>query len=499
MTALRAPGRFDSFVAPLLTPTEPNRWPVTLSTAGHVDHGKTALVRALTGVDTDRLPEERVRGLTIELGFAPMTISDQPVCSMIDVPGHERFIRTMIAGASGVDGFLLVVAADDGVMPQTREHLRLLTLLGVTRGVVAVSKSDICAPDLVEIGLNVPSSLPVVACSSRTGEGLDALRAELYRLCAALREQGAKARSASTALYVDRVFSVAGRGTVVTGTLVGGELRQGDPLQAYPGEGSLRVRELQVHGTPTLSAAAGLRVAVNLAGSGRAGIKRGTLLAPPGARAASTTVSVLLNEEPGGSLTPHVDLRLHAGTASAIARIANYNGAEARLTLREPLFLAAGERFVLRALTPASTVGGGTVKTVGDAHRASAPPSPRRPAAAAAPAGATALEQQIRDAGLQFVNESAAERAVLSYLRSTGRVVRVSGRLYGHRAIVDDAVARICTGAEQSDGLISLGEARELLGTGRKGAVAILEHMDSLRLTQRQPDGTRELRSRVVE
>ena len=253
--------------------------PLTLGTAGHIDHGKSALIRALTGVDTDRLPEEQRRGISIELGYARLELPSGASLSVIDVPGHERYVRTMVAGATGIDLFLMVIAADDGVMPQTREHAAVLRALGVTRGVVAVTKSDLTDPDLAI--LEAEELLPgiaAIAVSARTGDGLGALRSALDRVAATAPRRAETAGAAPARLHVDRVFTVRGAGTVVTGTLWSGALARGDALTLLPGARAARAREVQVHGEVTDRALAGQRVAVNLSGIAVAQAQRGDVL-----------------------------------------------------------------------------------------------------------------------------------------------------------------------------------------------------------------------------
>ena len=255
-----------------------------LGTAGHIDHGKTALVRALTGVDTDRLPEEKRRGITIELGFAPLELEGVGTLGVVDVPGHEGFVRTMLAGAAGVDLALLVVAADEGVMPQTREHLAILGALGIRGGVVALTKSDLVDDEMRALAAEDVDALlkgsalagaPVVAVSARTGEGLDALRRALTAAAAAV-----PARDAGDAfrMPVDRVFSVKGTGTVATGTVWSGSVRRDDALRAFPGGATLRVRGVETHGHAAEEGRAGQRVAVALAGADRDALERGAVL-----------------------------------------------------------------------------------------------------------------------------------------------------------------------------------------------------------------------------
>ncbi|MEA2322875.1 MAG: selenocysteine-specific elongation factor, partial [Solirubrobacteraceae bacterium] len=240
--------------------------PLTLGTAGHIDHGKTALIACLTGVDTDRLPEEKARGISIELGYAPLRLPSGRRLSAVDVPGHERFVRTMVAGATGIDLWLMVVAADDGVMPQTVEHAAVLAGLGVGDGVVAVTKADLAdpAPAARAAAELMGSGVEVVACSARTGEGVAAVAAALDRVAARL--PGRAAVPAEPVLHVDRSFTIHGAGTVVTGTLWSGSIAPGDVLSLLPAGARARVRGVQVHDEPVERAEAGQRVALNLAG-----------------------------------------------------------------------------------------------------------------------------------------------------------------------------------------------------------------------------------------
>jgi len=248
---------------------------LVLGTAGHIDHGKSALVKALTGTDPDRLPEEKERGVTIELGFAQLSLPSGATMGVVDVPGHERFVRQMVAGATGIDVVLLVVAADDSVMPQTREHLAIVDLLGITRGVVAVTKSDLADPEWLAMvkddvarllrGTGIEGA-PIVAVSSKTGEGLDDLKVALDTVAGA-----APARQAALPmrLPVDRVFTIAGAGTVVTGTLWSGAVHRDDPVEILHSGRSGRVRGVQVHSHAVAEASAGMRVAINVAGLDR--------------------------------------------------------------------------------------------------------------------------------------------------------------------------------------------------------------------------------------
>ncbi|MBV9797862.1 MAG: selenocysteine-specific translation elongation factor, partial [Solirubrobacterales bacterium] len=334
--------------------------PLTLGTAGHIDHGKTALIRALTGTDTDRLPEERARGISIELGYASLTLPSGRRLSVVDVPGHERFVRAMVAGATGIDLYLMTVAADDGVMPQTREHARVLRALDVTTGVVAVTKSDLADPEIamIEASELIPGA-EVVAVSSETGYGLDELRAALER-AASLERSRADATSA-TRLHIDRVFTIRGAGTVVTGTLWSGAIARGEELVVLPRGVRARVRGLQIHERPVQEAPAGQRVAVNLTGIAVADIARGDVLA----RAASELRPTYLidaqlrfdEREP----EHHERVQIHHGTREAPARLAWLGGRFWQIRLEQQLVPAAADHLVVRQIAPPDTLGGGVV------------------------------------------------------------------------------------------------------------------------------------------
>jgi selenocysteine-specific elongation factor len=326
--------------------------PLTVGTAGHIDHGKTWLVRALTGKDTDRLPEEQARGISIDLGYAPLELPDGRRMSLVDVPGHERFVRTMIAGATGIDLFLLVIDAQEGARPQTLEHLSVLRLLGVTRGVVAVTKSDAVDEETLELALDEAHELvpeaEVIAVSAKTGAGLDDLRAALARVPAEERDV-----DRATRLYVDRVFTLQGVGTIATGTLWSGTIAAGDILRVEPSGKTVRVRSVQVHDAAVAQAEAGQRVAVNLPTVERRDLGRGDVLVEPGHYPVSYRLDVHLEE----TADVPAAVTVHVGTKAVPARLARA-GPYAQLRLAEPVVAARGDRVVLRTQT---TVGGGTV------------------------------------------------------------------------------------------------------------------------------------------
>jgi selenocysteine-specific elongation factor len=342
--------------------------PLTVGTAGHIDHGKTWLVRALTGKDTDRLPEEQERGISIDLGYAPLELPDGRRLSLVDVPGHERFVRNMVAGATGIDLFLLVVDAGEGARPQTHEHLAIVRLLGIEHGVVAVTKVDAVDAETRELALEEARELVpgtrVVATSARTGEGLDELRAALGEAADDVVERPA---SRPTRLFVDRVFTLRGIGTVATGTLWSGSLGEGDELRVEPAGLDVRVRSVQVHDRPVERAEAGQRVAAALPGIERTSLRRGDALVEPGAYPISYRLDVAL--EALEEIADGARLHVHHGTAEHFARVVRVDEGHAQLRLATPAVAARGDRVVLREQT---TLGGALVLD---------PSPPRRPSA----------------------------------------------------------------------------------------------------------------------
>jgi selenocysteine-specific elongation factor len=330
---------------------------LTVGTAGHVDHGKTTLVRALTGKDTDRLPEEHARGISIDLGYAPLALPGGRTVSLVDVPGHERFVRTMVAGATGIDLYLLVLDAAEGARPQTHEHLAILRLLGVDRGVVAVTKADAVDEETLELAVEEARELvpdaPVVPVSGVTGEGLDPLRAAIGEVADEIEQRRA---DFPTRLYVDRVFTLRGIGTVATGTLWSGTIGDGDQLRLEPAGRDVRIRSVQVHDTPVERAEAGQRVAVSLPGLERSDLARGDVLVAAGAFPRSYRLEVALEE-----LQPIADgarLSVHHGTSRLPGRVVRVGDGHAQLRLAAPVLAARGDRVVLRSET---TVGGAVV------------------------------------------------------------------------------------------------------------------------------------------
>jgi selenocysteine-specific elongation factor len=375
---------------------------VIVGTAGHIDHGKTALVKALTGIDPDRLEEEKRRGITIDLGFAHMQLraaGTELRLGFVDVPGHERFVRNMLAGAGGIDLVLLVIAADESLKPQTREHFDICRLLNVRRGITAITKADLAPADTLEVTrLEIEDFLrgsflegaPIVAVSSLTGQGLERLKDELARLAA---EVPARDSQALARLPIDRVFSMKGFGTVVTGTLISGRVRQEDELELFPCGRRLRVRGVQVHNTAVEEALAGQRTALNLAGAAAQDLARGMTLAPPGRLRSTRQTDAQISLLPGAPrLRNRSRVHFHCYAAETIAEVVFLAGggdagptnsaasggtaeflpgppgemrpgqtAWARLRLQEPMLLLPGDRFILRQFSPVVTIGGGVV------------------------------------------------------------------------------------------------------------------------------------------
>jgi selenocysteine-specific elongation factor len=355
--------------------------PVThaiIGTAGHIDHGKTALIKALTGQDTDRLKEEKERGISIDLGFAYFTLPDGSRAGIVDVPGHERFIRNMLAGAHGIDLVLFAVAADDGVMPQTEEHLDILHLLGARRGIFVITKADLADParlrdvrdeiELLAEGTTLAGA-PIIEVSSITGLGLDKLRAEIVR-----QLDGFQARCATGVfrLPLDRAFVIKGHGIVVTGTAMGAEVRVGDKLRVLPSGNEVRVRSIQVHSDSVESAGLCQRVALNLTGAEKLGLARGDVLADERLESATARFDAWLEIRPAAkrALKSNTRVRLFIGTAETIARaivlddagaIAPKAAGFAQLVTEDPVVALSGDRFVIRDETNSRTLGGGVV------------------------------------------------------------------------------------------------------------------------------------------
>jgi selenocysteine-specific elongation factor len=433
---------------------------VVVGTAGHIDHGKTSLVKALTGTDTDRLPEEKARGITIDLGFAFLEEPDGLTIEIVDVPGHERFVKNMLAGVGGIDLALLVIAADEGVMPQTREHLAICSLLHIKSGMVALTKTDMVEPDWLELVRDDVARLldgtflagcPIVPVSSKTGAGLPELRAALGELA---RSVPAKALDRTARLPVDRVFTVKGFGTVVTGTLTAGRLAIDERVEVYPRGLQSKVRGLQVHGHAVEGAQAGQRTAVNLQGVERTAIERGDVVAPAGTLVHTVLVDAtveLLADAPR-PLKMRERVRFHVGTQEVMARVLLVGEPElpqgrasfGRFRLEAPVVALPGDRYVIRTYSPIVTIGGGTLLDV-------APPRFKRKAPAlrahlellATGSPAEVVEEHLRQAGAagaRLVDLRARTpfgpellRTLLEGLQKAGAVVAVDREAYLHR------------------------------------------------------------------
>jgi selenocysteine-specific elongation factor len=505
------------------------RHPLTLGTAGHIDHGKTELVRALTGSWTDRLPEERERGISITLGYAPLELPSGRRLSVVDVPGHERFVRTMVAGASGIDLYLLCVAADDGVMPQTREHVAVLRQLGVERGVVAITKADLEDPALaaMEVAELVPDAEPVPVCAPR-GEGMAELLAALERAASGVSPRalgGGPAR-----LHVDRSFTLRGIGTVVTGTLWAGSFGAGERVRILPGSREARIRSVQIHDEPVDRAEAGQRVALNLAGIGWRDVERGDVVCIAGSELEPTwLVDVAIALEPAvDPLRRGARVQVHHGTQEAPARVVRLDGDElradepalAQLRLEVPLVPVRGDRLVLRQIAPPDTIGGGEVldprprkhgagrRVVERLRLIQAGEEPAAPARATASAPARRPEPVLDDVALRLAELLRADGATpradgelgdaaeldpakladrLRALERAGRIVRVGSNLHYDPAVLADLSARIVAICER-DGSVTIAGARDALGSSRRYAQALLEHLDAEKVTIRRGD-----------
>ncbi|HET7573394.1 MAG TPA: selenocysteine-specific translation elongation factor [Gaiellaceae bacterium] len=527
---------------------------LTVGTAGHIDHGKTTLVEALTGRNTDRLPAERERGISIDLGYAPLTLPDGTQLSVVDVPGHERFVRTMVAGASGIDLFLLVVDAGEGARPQTHEHLAILRLLGIERGVAALTKADLVDEETLELARAEVEELvpgaPVVPTSARTGAGLEELRAALAGVAARVERHPA---DGPARLHVDRSFSLRGIGTVATGTLWSGTIGEGDELRLEPGGREVRVRSVQVHDRPVERAEAGQRVAVALPGVERRELRRGDVLVSPGAFAASYRLDVSLDALAEVPARVHV----HHGTADVVARVARAGERFAQLRLAEPVVAARGDRVVLRAGT---TVAGGVVLDAapprhadparmealergetlvhapalvdgkwrwseewlaelrGELERsldAADPLDPGVPVPSEPWAGAVLPRLGLERRGAKLYRPGAAARldgreedaaaleaqlglepvrvedaALARFLEQQGRLVRVGEGLAVAAAEFERARAALVAECEAA-GTITLARFRDLLGVGRKTAQLLLERFDADGVTRRVGDERR--------
>jgi selenocysteine-specific elongation factor len=340
---------------------------IVIGTAGHVDHGKTSLIKALTGTDCDRLKEEKERGLTIELGFASLVLPSGERLGVVDVPGHVKFIRHMLSGASGIDLVMLIVAADEGVMPQTVEHVQICELLGIEKGVVALTKTDMVDEDLLELAASDVKSFldgtflkdsPIIPVSSVTGSGLDRLLEALEKVVLEARERNT---TGIALLPIDRVFTIKGFGTVVTGTLAKGTFAEGQEVEILPSGIRAKIRSIQIHSENVETAAAGMRTAINLQGIDREEVARGQWLVPAGLFRPTRVIDAELRliKQPGKG-----EIRLYTGTAEVDGNINLYSGGDkmlARIRLKEPVIASVGNRFIIRSISPGATLGGGRV------------------------------------------------------------------------------------------------------------------------------------------
>lgn len=350
---------------------------IILGTAGHVDHGKTSLIRALTGIETDRLKEEKQRGITIELGFAYLDLPCGHRLGIVDVPGHEKFVRNMVAGAAGMDMVAFIIAADEGIMPQTREHFDICRLLGVKDGLIILTKKDMVEEDWLEMvqedvrdffAGSFLEEAPLIPVSSTTGEGIDEVKETLDKKVKAIEFQD---EFGPFRLAVDRVFSMKGFGTVITGTSLSGRIGIGDDLMFYPGKLLAKIRGIQVHGTDRELVEAGHRTAINLQGIEKEDIQRGDLAATPHSMIPSTLLDADLHYLTGNTknLKNRVQVRVHVGTREIVGRIVLMNedtlppgqDADIQLILQEPVAVWPGDHFVIRSYSPIATIGGGVI------------------------------------------------------------------------------------------------------------------------------------------
>jgi selenocysteine-specific elongation factor len=458
---------------------------VVVGTAGHIDHGKSTLVHALTGIDPDRLKEEKERGITIDIGFAHLDVGDGLTLGIVDVPGHERFVKNMLAGVGGIDLVMLVIAADEGVMPQTREHLAICQLLHVKSGLVVLTKADLADAEWLElVQEDVRGALrgtflegrPIVPVSSKTGEGLPALRAELATLARAVPLRGT---DATFRLPIDRVFTIRGFGTVVTGTVAAGQVALDERVEVYPRALQAKVRGLQTHGQAVPRAVAGQRSAVNLQGIERVAIERGDVLSLPGLLRATFMLDAtceLLPDAPA-PLKPRQRVRFHIGTSEVMARVHLLDGAElepgghayVQLRLEASVVALPRDRYVIRSYSPMVTIGGGMLLDVAPAKARRAPGLIARLRVLEQGTPEAVVEEHLRrvgPSGARLVDLRArtpfgpdALRAVLGGLAARERVLIVDREWYVHV----DAAERL---REEALAALAAFHAREPLKPG---------------------------------
>ena len=435
-----------------------------IGTAGHIDHGKTRLVQALTGINADRLKEERRRGITIDLGFAHAQLGSFQV-GFIDVPGHERFVKNMLAGVGGVQFVLLVVAADESIMPQTREHFEICRLLGIRHGIVVITKSDLVDPELIELVREEVGELlrgtilhnaPMQCVDSHSGRGIDQLRALLEEQLIELDVDDELQERRHFRLPIDRVFSLKGFGTVVTGTTWQGRIRKEDKVQAYPSDSEGRVRNLQIYGRSTDAATVGQRTALNLTGLDKGKLERGTMLGPPGVFRASSILDVGL-ELLAGAPAPvrrRTPVRFHHGSREVIGRV--YPIAKKKLgpgqsglvqlRLEAPVIACSGDRFIIRRYSPLTTIGGGIVLD------GQAPKRKRRDLEGASPDLRTLQEAWAGGSTDCFI------RSIDYYVSSAGAQGASVAQLQAHTGMTERAVRELLAAAQK----LTLLEAADL-------------------------------------
>jgi selenocysteine-specific elongation factor len=498
--------------------------PIVIGTAGHIDHGKSTLVKTLTGIDPDRLKEEQERGMTIDLGFARFQLPDGRRVGMVDVPGHERFVKNMVAGATGIDLVVLVVAADDGVMPQTREHLAIMQILGVRRGLIALTKIDMVEPALVELATEdvraatrgtFLEDAPILPLSSLTGEGLEAFKQALFRLAA---ETAPRSDAGIFRMPVQRVFSAKGFGTIVTGIPVSGAVSLGDVLEVLPSGKRCKVRSIQAYQEAADRARAGHSSAINLSDLGIDEVTRGNVVATPGffrptRMVAATFEAIAGLEHP---LEDRLPIRLHTGTVEAVGelvlldreRVEPGQNALVQLRLEEAVVCAPGDRYVLRLASPALTLGGGSILEESK-HRLKRfkkfvlEELGRAADGLGSPRDLLDVVLARRDKGLASLDELAVEikrarpetERLLGELRGAGRV-RVLGthgwihleRLMRARATLTDALARwFAENAHRA--VVDVRDLRRLTGFEDGFLDALLEFEAHEKTLELQPGG----------
>ena len=520
---------------------------IIIGTAGHIDHGKTALVKALTGQDADRLPEEKERGITIDLGYAWCDLGT--ICAgFIDVPGHEKLIANMVSGVTGMDMVLFTVAADEGMMPQSYEHLDILQVLGVQRGVIAITKSDLVEPDQItsltrqvkqEMTDTFLENAPIIITSVKTSEGIEELRATLQKMAESIAQQrcededqaGSELSHAFPRLPVDRVFTLKGFGTIVTGTLISGHLNKDSKLAIYPGKLHCKIRSIQSYGQDVAEAEAGQRCALNLTGIKTDQVRRGDVIAPPGALHPAGVLNGRLQVTKRFSRALENGMRAHLliGTRRVLCRIYRFDDRYAQLRLEEPVCALPGDRFILRFYSPVETIGGGIVIDP-DARRTRMSDKRAlerikyqeavmkgldkeplkenaqnvRPAEKPAPVPipdhlkktADFLLKQFEESGFRFISVNALDlthqstdgkriNQTLKILERRGDIIRLDETHYTTPEIAEKAKNAVIEYFSDHDELATT-ELRDLLQANRTSARVLLEYLDRKKITRQQ-------------